>query len=379
MKPKKIKKHLNVAFTSLMLLIIIGLTGCAENKKNIQKENWGVIQNKQVHHYKLTNSNGMVMGVTNYGAIITSVLVPDKDGKMEDVVLGFDNLQQYLDPNPCFGAAVGRFANRIRNGEFIIDSTIYQLTKNDGEHCIHGGDEFNKVVWDSEIVENELGTSIKLRYVSKDGTNGFPGNLDAYITYTLTENNAIHVRFEAETDKPTHVNMTQHSYFNLRGDKELIYDHLIKIDADNYTEIDEFIIPTGAISTVKGKDWDLTKLTRMGENIHKLDKNGYHFCYVFNKPVGELAKIIEVVEPKSGRTLEVTTTQPGVQFYSGNKISSELVGKNGAKYKPHSGFCLETQHLPNTPNLSDFPSTLLLPGEKYEEVVIYNFGVTDKY
>jgi len=380
MKQKKIiiGKNIKVDLRSIIVVIIIGLTGCAMNKKDIQQESWGEVQNKQVYLFKVTNSNGMVMKVTNYGGIITSVLVPDKDGKMEDVVLGFDKLQQYIDPNPCFGAAIGRFANRIRDGKFSINNTKYQLTKNNGEHCIHGGGEFNNIVWNSEIVESELGNGIRLHHLSKDGVNGFPGNLDVFVTYTLTDNNAIHVRFEAETDKATHVNMTQHSYFNLSGGKELIYDHLIKINADNYTEIDEFIIPTGIISTVKGKDWDLTRMTRMGDNIPKLDHNGYHFCYVFNKQVGELAKVIEVVEPKSGRTLEVTTTQPGVQFYSGNNISSELVGKNGIHYKPHSGFCLETQHFPDSPNQPSFPSTLLVPGDKYEELVIYNFGVLDK-
>lgn len=357
----------------VFVLSVILLASCSSGPESIQKESWGEVESKKVYHYTVSNSNGMVMKVSNYGAVITSVLVPDKNGELADVVLGFDNLQQYLDPNPCFGAAIGRFANRIRDGKFTIGDSIYQLSKNNGEHCIHGGNEFDRVVWESEGVESELGSGIRLHYLSKDNNNGFPGKLDAFVTYTLTESNAIHVKFEAESDQTTHVNMTQHSYFNLTGGKDLIYDHLIQIDADNYTEIDEFVIPTGVISTVKGTDWDLTQLTRIGDKIHKLDLNGYHYCYVFNKAERELKKVIEVLEPNSGRSLEVFTTQPGVQFYTGNGISSDLIGKNGIKYGPHTAFCLETQHFPDTPNHPDFPSTLLHPGEKYEEVVIYQF------
>ena len=355
----------------LLLIYMISFTACTTKKDNVQQEDWGEIQGKKVYHYTLTNSQGMVVKVTNYGGIITSVLVPDKNGDLSDVVLGFDNLQQYTAPNPCFGAAIGRFANRIKDAKFEIDGKTYQLEKNNGEHCLHAGNEFDRVVWDCEIIENGL----RLHHFSKDGTYGFPGNLDVYITYTLTEENAIHVTFAAETDKATHVNLTQHSYFNLNGGKELIYDHRIKIDADNYTEIDADIIPTGILSTVKGTDWDLTKMTRIGDHIHQLDHNGYHYCYVFNKSTDAFKKVIEVVEPTSGRTLEVSTSQPGVQFYTGNSISNELVGKYNIQYQPHIAFCLETQHFPDTPNHKSFPSTLLLPGEKYEEVVVYKFGV----
>lgn len=365
----------NHHFFRLIVLLAssIFFNHCTPNTNSIQQEIWGATQGKEVLLYTLTNSNGMVVKIINYGGIITSVLVPDKNGKLDDVVLGFDNLQQYLEPNPCFGAAIGRFANRIRDAKFEIDGITYQLTKNAGEHCIHGANEFDRIVWVSKA--DQITNSIKLHHLSPDGNNGFPGNLDVFITYTLTEENAIEVKFEATTDKATHVNLTQHSYFNLTGGKGLIYDHQIKIDADNYTEIDEFIIPTGTIATVKDTDWDLTRLTRMGDNINKLDHNGYHYCYVFNKHEGTLQKVIEVVEPKSGRTMDVITTQPGVQFYSGNSISDQLMGKGGKKYGPHTAFCLETQHFPDTPNHPKFPSTLLLPGEKYEEMVIYDFGV----
>ncbi|WP_430814949.1 aldose epimerase family protein [Carboxylicivirga sp. RSCT41] len=361
----------------LWVIILFSLCGCVTSKTEVLKEVWGEVKEKPVFHYTFKNTNGMVLGVTNYGGIITSIIVPDKDGTMEDVVLGFDNLQQYIDPNPYFGAVIGRFANRIRNAQFSVNNIAYQLPKNKGEHCLHGAGEFNTVVWDSEIVENEKGKGIRLHYLSKDGTNGFPGNLDIFVTYLLTDDNAIHVQFEATTDKATHVNLTQHSYFNLSGGKELIYDHLIKIDADGYTEVDTSLIPTGTIAAVKGTDWDLTGMTRIGDNIHQLNYKGYDFCYVLNKQIGEVARVIEVVEPKSGRTLEVSTTQPGVQFYTGNYISTELVGKGGINYKPHFGFCVETQHFPDTPNQPVFPSTLLMPGDRYEEMLIYKFGITN--
>ncbi|MBK3517089.1 aldose epimerase family protein [Carboxylicivirga marina] len=362
----------------LWIVILFILSGCATNRTEVLQEVWGEVKDKQVYLFTITNSNGMVMKVTNYGGIITSVLVPDKNGIMEDVVLGFDNLQQYIAPNPYFGAVIGRFANRISNGQFSIKDSVYQLSKNKGEHCLHGADEFNSIVWDSEIVENELGKGIRLLYLSKDGINGFPGNLNVVLTYTLTADNAIHIRCEAETDKATHANMTQHSYFNLTGGTELIYDHRIKIDANYYVEVDEQMIPTGNISSVKGKSWDLSSMTRIGDNIHQLAPKGYDHCYVLNKKEDELTKVLEVLEPKKGRTLKVSTTQPGVQLYTGNYISSKIVGKNGIQYKPHMGFCLETQHFPDSPNHPNFPSTLLLPGEKYEEVVIYDFGVFDK-
>ncbi len=348
--------------------------GCKSHKQDVLKENWGEVNGKPAFLYTLSNNNRMTVKLTNYGGIITSILVPDKNGISEDVVLGFDNLQQYLDPNPCFGATIGRYANRIRGGKFTIDSINYQLKQNDKTHCSHGANEFDRSLWDGEIIKNKLGKGIKFHHFSKDGTNGFPGNLNVYVTYTLTENNAIHVQFEATTDKSTHVSLTQHSYFNLTALKDKIYNHKIQIKADNYTEIDEDIVPTGKISTVLNTDWDLTKMTRIGDNIHKLNHGGYHYCYIFNKPLNKLEEVIKVIEPTSGRTLTVSTTQPSVQFYSGNSIGS-FTGKNSIQYGQHDAFCLETEHLPDSPNQSNFPSTLLNPGEKYNEVVIYDFGV----
>lgn len=357
-----------------LIFLSIFYTSCVPSGIETRMESYGEIKGEEVYLYTLSNENKMEVKVCNYGAIITSVLVPDRKGKLEDVVLGFDKLERYLEPNPCFGAAIGRFANRIRDGRFSIGDSVYQLVRNDNGHCIHGGNEFDRLVWESEVIENEKGNAIRLHHLSEDGSNGFPGNLDVYITYTLTSDNSIHVLFEATTDKNTHVNLTQHSYFNLAGTDEKIFDHLIYIDADHYTEIDEDVVPTGGIATVIGKDWDLTELTRIGDNIHKLDKGGYHYCYVFNKEVNELKKVIEVLEPNSGRTLEVSTTQPSVQFYTGNGLGA-FTGKSEIEYGAHSAFCLETQHFPDSPNHHNFPSTLLNPGEKYEETVVYHFGI----
>ena len=349
----------------------------AQEHSGVTFKNWGTANGENVFLYTLTNDNGMVVKLTNFGGTITSILAPDKNGKFKDVVLGFDNLEQYKAEHPCFGATIGRVANRIRNGQFKIGETTYQLSQNSNEHCLHGGNEFDRVVWASKIVVNDQGPSVQLHHLSKDGTMGFPGTLDSYVTYTLTNDNSLIAHYEATTDKATHVNMTQHSYFNLNGMEDKIYDHIITIDADTYTEIDEEIIPTGKLAPVKGTDWDLTTPTPLGENIHKLDFNGYHYNYVFNKAVGELKKVIEVWEPKSGRTMTISTTQPGVQFYSGNGIGDTFTGKNHIKYADHMAFCLETQHFPDTPNHANFPSTLLLPGEKYDETAIFHFGIKD--
>lgn len=369
---KKSRKYI-----SILLLLTVILSSCNKQKVNVSKEIWGETNQQEVSLYTLSNSNGMIVKITNYGGIITSILVPDKNGNLDDVVLGFDNLEQYTGPHPCFGALIGRFANRIKNASFTIDSTTYKLTNNDGDHCSHGGREFDRAVWDAEIVENKLGKGIKLHYLSKDGMNGFPGNLDAFVTYTLTNENAIHVKYEATTNKKTPVSFTQHSYFNLNGCKELIYDHIVSIDANKFTEMDSLAVPTGVISPLKGLAWDLKQATRLGDQVHNIPLNGYHHCYVLNKKVGELKKVASVLEPKSGRTLDVSTTQAGLVFYASNGLGSDIIGKYNIQYEPHAAFCIETQGFPDAVNHKNFPSTLLLPGEKYEEIAIYDFGVSN--
>lgn len=356
-------------------LLFIACIGCATpHKKGINTKNWGTVNGETIQLYTLTNKNGTEAKLTNFGAILTALSVPDKNNTFTDVVLGFDNLQQYVDDNPCFGATIGRFANRIKQAQFTIDSTLYHVEKNDGNNHIHGGQEFNKAIWTGNTFENDNAVGVIFTYLSKDGAMGFPGNLNVTVTYTLTNTNDLKIDYTATTDKSTHVNLTHHSYFNLAGTDKLIYDHKIKIDANNITAIDEDIIPTGILENVVNTPKDLTKLTRIGDNIGKFNNNGYHFCYVFNKNLKEAKTVIEVIEPTSGRTMTVTTTQPSVQFYSGNAIS-KIKGKYGITYKPHSAFCLETQHLPNTPNLHNFPSTLLQPNNTYKEHVIYSFGV----
>ncbi|WP_109831832.1 aldose epimerase family protein [Reichenbachiella versicolor] len=357
----------------ILLLFLLCFAGCKYTHHNT--EFWGKHDNKDVYLYTLTNDNGVSFQITNYGGRMVSLMVPDREGKLGDVLLGFDNLEQYTEPNPAFGMIVGRYANRIRNAQFSIDSTTYNLTKNAGEHSIHGGGEFGNVVWDGELVTTGEEPALKLHYISPNGSHGFPGTLDCYVTYTLTADNSVKIKFEATTDKATHVNMSSHAYFNLSALKSTIVNHLVRMNADRYTVIDEDIVPTGEIDSVIGKDWDLTKEIELSENINKLNHGGYHYNYVFNKPIGLLEEVLSIREPKSGRTLTVSTTQPGVQFYTGNAISDTFVGKYNIRYGKHMGLCLETQHFPDSPNHGNFPSSLLLPDEKYEEVVIYKFGV----
>ncbi|MBK1877630.1 aldose epimerase family protein [Pelagicoccus mobilis] len=344
---------------------------------SIQEEPWGTVEDKPVYLYTLTNENGMIMKITNFGGIITELHFPDRNGKLDDVVLGFDNLGDYVKPHPSFGATIGRFANRIVNGEFTIDGTTYQLTKNNGKHSIHGGGEFHKSVWASEPVTSDEGVGVRLRHFSPDGSNGYPGNLDSTVTYTLTHDNSVRVDFEATTDKPTHVAMTQHTYFNLNGAKDLIYDQLLQVDATFVTEMDEDGAPTGVISKTEGKPWDLKEQVRIGDKIHDIPLVGYHHCYILDKPVGEFAKVATLIDPLSGRQLDVSTTQRGLVVYASNGLSDEFVGKYGIRYGVHKAICLETHALPASPDYSHFPSTVLYPEDKYHETVIYSFGLSE--
>ncbi|WP_161496073.1 aldose epimerase family protein [Zobellia sp. OII3] len=342
--------------------------------QSIQKEQWGTVKGKEVSLYTVTNKNGMKMQIMNLGCIITSLFVPDKNGKLDDVVLGFDNLEDYVKGHPSFGTTVGRYANRIKDAQFVMNDSVYKLTANEEGTAIHGGNEFRDAVWDAEIVSNENGEGLRFHYLSPDGSFGFPGKLDVYATYLLNDDNAIYVTFEAETDKDTHVSMTNHSYFNLNGAKELIYDHRVLVDADTYTEFDEDITPTGKLPRLKETAWDLSSMTRLGDKIHDIPLNGYHHCYVLNKEDGEMKKAAEVIEPNSGRKLEVFTTQPGITVYASNGLDN-ITGKYGTDYIPHMALCLETQDLPDAVNHPNFPSTLLKPGETYSETVVYDFGI----
>lgn len=360
------------------ILLRLFSSNCTATTSEVKQEVWGKVDQSSIYLYTLTNANGMIVKISNFGGVIQSVFVPDKNGKLEDVVLGFDNLKQYTEKHPFFGSVIGRFANRIKDATFTIDGTTYHLTKNNGEQCIHGGGEFNNAVWAGEVLKSEEGNSIKLHYLSKDGQNGFPGNLDVYVTYALTDQNALKIKFEATTDKPTYVDMTQHSYFNLNGCKNLVSDHLVRIAADLYTEFDDDVVATGNLLPLKGKAWDLNQTTRLGDQINNIPLKGYHHCYVLNKEKGELKLVAEVLEPKSGRTLKVSTTQPGIVFYVSQALQNDITGKYGIKYPPYIAFCMETEGLPNSPHHPNMPSALLRPGEKYNETTIYEFGVVKK-
>ena len=357
---------------ALLLLVTMGLNDTAH--AGFERQDWGEVNGKPVYLYTLTNRNGMVLEMTNFGAKITALHVPDREGRLDDVVLGFDTLDQYVAPNPSFGATIGRFANRISNGRFEIDGTTYSLETNEGSNTLHGAGEFENVAWESQVVTEEDGTGIRFSYLSKDGSHGFPGKLASVVTYVLTEDNAVRVVFEAETDKATHVNMTQHSYFNLNGVNKPIDDYRVRIHASNYLVMDG-VLATGEIDSLQGKPWDLSEFTRLGDRMDQIPLGGYHHNYVADKAPGELALVAEVIDPDSGRTLKVSTTQPGVVFYAAMGLTDNHVGKYGLEYGPYSAFCLETQHHIDTPNHPQFPSTLLRPGETYREIAIYDFGI----
>lgn len=330
--------------------------------------------------YTLTNAKGMAVKLTNLGGIITQTSVPDKNGVMADVVLGFDELEPYLTKSPYFGALIGRYANRIAKGKFSIDGHHYQLATNNGENALHGGlMGFSRKLWQAESFATTSSVGVKLHLISEDGDQGYPGNLDVSVTYTLTNDNEIQVSFKAKTDKATPVNFTQHNYFNLAG-KGNILEHNMMINADHITPIDSSLIPTGELATVEGTPFDFRKPHTIGERINHTNQqlsfgNGYDHNFVLRQKMpNEYVLAAKVVEPNSGRVLEVFTDQPGIQFYTGNFLDGTLTGK-GQTYQVRSGFCLEPQHFPDSPNHSNFPDTILKPGEEYSMKMSYKFSV----
>ena len=332
--------------------------------------------------YTLTNSHGLEVHAMNYGGIILSIRVPDRKGQFADVVLGHDALEGYTPNPPYLGAIVGRYANRIANGTFTLDGKTYTLPKNDGPNTLHGGTTrtFDRVVWDAEPLKGKTGVAFS--FLSKDGEEGFPGNLKIKVTYTLTDGNALLIDYEATSDKATPINVSQHSYFNLKGEGNGdILDHEIMINADRFTPVDKNLIPTGELRPVKGTPLDFTKSTKIGSRI---DDNyeqlvlghGYDHNFVLNSKPDQNGEVLaaRVHEPTSGRTLEVWTTQPAVQFYTGNFLDGSVTGKQGHVYKRRYGFCLETQHFPDSPNHPDFPSTILKPGETFHQITVFKFS-----
>ncbi len=348
-------------------------------KPSLQTQPFGTHNGKAITLYTLTNSHGVEVRAMNYGGIIVSIRVPDRNGQLADVVLGHETLEGYIPNPPYLGAIVGRYANRIANGTFTLDGKTYTLPKNDGPNTLHGGTTrtFDRVVWDGEALKN----GVAFTYLSKDGEEGFPGNLRIKVTYTLTEANELMVDYEATTDKATPINVSQHSYFNLAGEGNGdILNHEIMINADRFTPVDKNLIPTGELRPVKGTPLDFTTPTRIGARIDdKYEQlvlgHGYDHNFVINsKPNQNGMKLAaRVHEPTSGRSLEVWTTQPGVQFYTGNFLDGSVVGKQGHIYKRRYGFCLETQHFPDSPNHPDFPTTILKPGETFREKTVFKF------
>lgn len=377
--------------SAALLLVFAGvLAGCGggEAGKNEQKTvqagivktPWGETDGKQVELYTLTNKKGAEVKISTYGGTVTSWVSPDKNGKNSSIVLGFDSLSGYLAKPPYFGAIIGRYGNRIANGAFKIGTDSYKLATNDGKNHLHGGNKgFDKVVWNGTVVSDST-PSLILTYVSRDGEEGYPGNLKVIVQYTLTDDNELKIEYSAETDKPTPVNLTNHSYFNLSGDvTNTIENHGLQIDAAAYTPVDSTLIPTGEIKPVAGTPFDFTAKQKIGLRLNDVP-GGYDHNYVLNKKGDstqqQLAAILS--DSLSGRTLEVYTTEPGLQFYSGNFLDGTFKTPAGTPINKHTALCLETQHFPDSPNKIDFPSTILKPGQKYHTVTTYKLIVSGK-
>jgi aldose 1-epimerase len=360
------------------LALALGASITRGASMSIQKSEFGKTHDGQaVDLYTLTNSNGMIAKVMTYGAILTELDVPDRNGQKADVVLGFKDLGDYLDRNPFFGAVAGRYANRIARGEFTLDGKTYHLPINNGPNTLHGGKKgFDKKVWKAEPKETPAGPSVALTCVSPDGEEGFPGTLTAACIYTLGNDNSLTYEFVATTDKPTVVNLANHSYFNLAGEGSgTILDHIMQINAESYTEVDDGLIPTGKISDVKGTPLDFTQPMAIGARIGQLTQvGGYDHNYILNAPGPRPGLCARVKDPKSGRVMEVFTTQPAVQFYSAIHLGGNLVGPSGKAYVKYGAFCLETQHYPDSPHHPEFPTTVLRPGEKYDQTTILKFS-----
>jgi aldose 1-epimerase len=335
---------------------------------------------EDVRLYTLTNSKGEEAKITNYGGIIVSLEVPDREGNLGDVMLGYDSVDDYIKDTPYFGALIGRYGNRIAKGKFTLDGNAYELAVNDGPNALHGGLKgFDKVVWSAEPLAGEESAGLVLSYVSQDGEEGYPGTLSVKVTYRWTNDSEIRIDYEATTDKPTVLNLTNHAYFNLKdGGASSILDHALMIQADGFTPIDETLIPTGEIRPVEGTPFDFRQATAIGARIGDDNEQlkfglGYDHNFVLNRTGDGLVLAARVSEPTTGRVLEALTTEPGIQLYTGNFLDGHLVGKGGTAYAHRSAFCLETQHFPNSPNQPDFPSTALLPGETYRTTTVYRF------
>jgi aldose 1-epimerase len=332
-----------------------------------------------IERYTLTNANGLEAAIMTYGGTLTALRVPDRAGEFGDIVLGFDTLEPYLADHPFFGALVGRFCNRIAGAQFTLNGTTYSLARNDGPNHLHGGPHgFHRAIWRASERPSGEGPSLALHYLSRDGEEGYPGNLSVDVVYTLTDQNALRIDYSATTDRDTVINLTHHAYFNLTGGD--ILSHQLALDGTRFLPIDETLIPIGELRSVQDTPMDFTTSTPIGERIASDDEQvrrgqGYDHTWVLDKPADALGHAARVYAPGSGRVLDVFTTEPGVQFYSGNMLDGSHTGKGGTIYTRNSGLCLETQHFPDSPNQPQFPSTVLHPGETYRQSTIFQFSV----
>jgi aldose 1-epimerase len=343
---------------------------------SISAKPFGKLDTLTVYQYSLSNPSGMIVKLLDYGGTVTNIFVPDNKGVAGDVVLGFDSLAGYLQKNnPYIGALIGRYGNRIAHAKFSLDGKIYAVGNNENGNSLHGGWKgFDKVVWKASMMPTDSNVSVRLVYDSRDGEEGYPGNLHVEVVYTLTADNALQISYTASSDKATPVNLTNHSYFNLSAGKApVILDHELQLNARAFTEVNEQLIPTGRLPAVAGTPMDFTRPKKIGQEIAAVAGGGYDHNFVVDKKEKELGLVARVYEPLSGRVMEMYSTEPGVQFYTGNFLDGKLTGKYGITYVQHSGFCLEAQHFPNSPNQASFPSTILHPGEIYHQVTLYKF------
>jgi aldose 1-epimerase len=376
----------NVFIIIALLMVLAALLLAAGCKKAVEVKEMAISSapfgkmptGETVELYTLKNTEGTTIKITPFGGVVTSIIVPDRSGKMGDVVLGFDELAGYSPKVPYFGAIIGRYGNRIAKGAFVLDGQSYALETNNGSNHLHGGVKgFDKVLWKAAPIDAGI-PSLTLSYLSKDMEAGYPGNLTATVTYTLTEDNQLLIDYMATTDKKTIVNLTNHTYFNLAGGGDIL-GHELQINADRYTPVDAGLIPMGELAPVENTPFDFRTPTAIGARIGMDDEqlkngNGYDHNWVLNGPMGTLRKVASLYEPGSGRMVEVLTTEPGLQFYSGNFLDGTLAGKGGKTYGFRSGLCLETQHFPDSPNEPAFPTTVLDPGDTYKSQTVYRFS-----
>jgi len=370
------------SFSCLLFVVVLLLGILSTNAQKISKESFGkTADGESVDLFTLTNRNGMEARITNYGGIVTTLTAPDRNNKYADVVLGFNDLDSYLKGHPYFGALVGRYGNRIAKGRFTLNGVEYKLAVNNGENHLHGGIKgFDKVVWTARSMRTKLGPALSLTYVSKDMEEGYPGNLTVKVVYTLTNNNELRIDYSASTDKDTVTNLTHHSYFNLAGEGNGdILNHQLLLKASRFTPTDAGSIPTGELRNVQGTPFDFLKSTSIGARINQDEEQlkfggGYDHNWVVNGRAGTLRQAASVYESTSGRVMDVWTTEPGIQFYTGNFLDGTLTGKSGKAYARRNGFCLETQHYPDSPNKPKFPTTTLRKGATYRSTTIYRFS-----